>query len=134
MADVTFADPLVVVLAVLRARAGEGGLLAGMTFGTKDPEPTVDGGPVRPYGRVSVDYTYGTWPVREIANTRLVVWAATDFAAADLAKKCRAALLSAAGTVAMSGIGPLTGPLPARDGDNPICSITVAVRLRPITL
>lgn len=129
-----FPDPLIPVLAILRAAATTGGPLDGMAFGTKDPDPAVDGGPSRPYGRLSVDYSYGQYPIFQIANLRLVTWAPTEHDANRLANRAQAVLLSYPGGPQVRSIGELTGPLPANDSGSPICTITVAARLRPETI
>lgn len=131
-----FPDPLIPALEFLRAAASAGAPLDGMTFGTERPDPTVNGAPVRPHGVLSVDYSYGTYPVVQTANLRLVVWAATAADALRYAQRALAVALSYPGGAQIRSTGELTGPLPANDpaSGSPICTVTFAARLRPATI
>lgn len=126
-----FPDPIAVVLSVLRA-APE---LTGVTFGTTEPTPTVDGTPARPYGRLSVDYSYTTQRVLRVANLRLMVWAATESDALARAQKCWSVLVAYPGDANIRSIRDLTGPLPVLDpsSGSPTVTFTYAAQLRPVT-
>jgi hypothetical protein len=126
-----FADPIKHALTLLRAEFTD------VTFGNESPDPEVDGRPPLPFVAVSLDFSFGqpqSRPVRRIANLRLVAWHEDPAQAQTLVQKCEAHLLAFRGDAEVQGYGEISGPLPYANGGNPICVITVAARLRPITL
>jgi hypothetical protein len=129
-----FGDPIMGTLAALRARMPD--FDASAAFGTKEPTPAADGSPQRPYGMVAVDRVTGTYPALAIATVRVTIWHTSEHAALQLAMRARAVLLSYEGNADVRHYGELTGPIPTTDPDtkSPLCSFTVAARLRPIPL
>ncbi|WP_329105510.1 hypothetical protein OG792_32830 [Micromonospora sp. NBC_01699] len=125
---VRFPDPMRATLAVLRPAH------PGVTFGTKLPDEFAAGdGPALPYGCVRTDATKVRYPVEATSTVRVTVWAQSEAAGVELAGDILATLLGYEGGPDARGFGHLTGPLPAADPDTgrPICSTTVAARLRP---
>ncbi len=126
----TFADPIPHALALLRAA------FPSYTFGAADPDPSVEGRPPLPYGMVRVDFSYGQpqgRPVLRIANLRVVAWGASEEEAFQLVQQFEAVLLGFNGDSQVQSYTEISGPLPYANDGNPICVVTVAARLRPIT-
>ncbi len=126
----SFADPIPHALALLRAAFPD------YTFGADNPDPSVEGRPPLPYGMVRVDFSYGlpqSRPALRIANLRIVAWADSEAAAFTLAQQFEAVLLEFDGDSQVQSYREISGPLPYANDGNPICVVTVAARLRPIT-
>lgn len=130
-----FGDPLMGTLAVLRAATAPGG--ATPTYGTIVPGPAASGAPALPYVLVAVDGETSRTSADATATVRLTVWAASAAQARMLAGWARAVLLASTGDgTHVRHYGRGAGLLPTTDPDSgtPLCSFTVAARLRPITL
>lgn len=128
-------DSQIATLALLRAAPLPVGAPQ-PTFGIRRPQPrTFD--PVLPYFLVANDGETGRTNADQTANVRVTVWAATAEQARQLAAWARAVLLASNGDGEhVRHYSRQTGMLPTTDPDsgNPICSFTVAARLRPIHL
>lgn len=136
MADLwIWGDPTLATLTILRA-APLPADTAPVTFGTRRPKPkTFD--PALPYVLVANDGESGRTNADQSANVRVTVWAKDDTQARLLASWARAVLLTSNGDgTNVRHYGRQLGMLPAEDPNsgNPICSFTVAARLRPILL
>lgn len=70
------------------------------------------------------------------ATVRVTVWHTTEAKALALARLCQALLVAHPGDAEVRLFSPMNGPFPAADPDNgtPLASLSVAARLRPITL
>ncbi len=106
------------------------------TFGIRRPKDrTFD--PALPYVMVANDGETGRTNADQTASVRVTVWAATAEQVRQLAAWARATLLASTGDGEhVRHFSRQTGMLPTTDPDsgNPICSFTVAARLRPIQL
>jgi hypothetical protein len=118
-------------LTALRARMPA--LDATPTYGTLAPETRADGSPERPYVMVAVDGVTGTYPALAVATVRVTVWHTSEARALALAMKARAVLLTDAGNADVRSFGEGAGPVPTTDPatNSPMCTFTVAARLRP---
>lgn len=128
----TFGDPLMGTLAVLRGATAPAGTAP--TFGTLVPAPAATGAPSLPYVLVAVDGESSRTNADATAVVRVTVWAATAAQARTLAGWTRAVLLASLGDGAhVRHYGRGAGLLPTTDPDSgtPLCSFTVAARLRP---
>lgn len=103
----------------------------GVTVGTKLPKD----GQV-PFVRVRQEGASLSYRVAETVSLRVSVWHTSEARGLALAQLCRALLLAHPGDSSVRGFGPLSGPFPADDPDNgnPLCSFTIAARLRPTTI
>lgn len=143
---VTFPDPLIVALGILRD-----GLPAvhgsEVKAGTIPPEARPPASQGLPYIRVTVDSPADVrYPVSRTDFLRVVVWAPTAATSLQIAQECMAVLMAFPGSSACRGFGEPIGPTPASDPDagplvnrasdagSPFAFFTVAVRLRPTTL
>lgn len=131
---VIFGDPLMGTLDALRSRMP--GYDGTATYGTKQPTTAADGSPVRPYVMVAVDRMSGQYPAFAVATVRVTVWHTSESRALQLAMRARAVLLSDRGNNHVRHFGEGIGPNPLTDPEtnSPMCSFTVAARLRPIPL
>lgn len=131
---VTFPDPILATLEVLRAKAP--GYVPGTTFGTVPPSVQREGDRKAPYGMVALDAVSGQYPVHQSATVRVVAYGVTETQALALAQILRAVLLVHEGTGPARSFGELTGPIPSTDPDTgaPIAYFTVAARMRPTPL
>ena len=129
---VTFPDPLIVALGILRAEPSTtyGGVVK---FGTAFPEDRKPSAQGLPYVRVSVDSRAGTYPVTSTAALRVQVWHTSPDKSAQLAERLKAVLMSSPGDASHRGFSEGVGPLPATDPDTnaPLAYFTAALRLRP---
>lgn len=106
------------------------------TYGIRRPRPNTFA-PTLPYIMVANDGETSRTNADQSANLRLTVWAETAEQARLLASWARAVLLASNGDgVHVRHYSRQTGLLPTADPDSgtPICSFTVAARLRPIPL
>jgi hypothetical protein len=128
-------DSQLATLAILRAAPLPAGAPV-PTFGIRRPAArTFD--PALPYVMVANDGETGRTNADQTANVRVTVWAASAEQARLLAAWARAVLLASHGDgTHVRHYSRQTGMLPTTDPDtgNPICSFTVAARLRPIPL
>ncbi|MEU4568665.1 hypothetical protein [Micromonospora sp. NPDC023956] len=125
----SFPDAQLVTLAALRDRAADEA-----TYGTKFPDEYPEGeAPALPYVVVRAGPTSLRWPVLAVATMRLTAYADTEAEAVDLAWRLARVLLDCPGNAALRSFGADFGPVPASDPDTgaPLCSFTVAARLRP---
>lgn len=133
---VTFPDPMLAVLEILRDRlpATEA---AALNLGTILPEDHAEGAfPGLPYAAVRLDATAPGYPVTETATIRVAIWAASEAKGLRLAQVVRAVLAAYEGGPKVRSLSPLTGPYPSSDPESgaPLSYLTVAARLRPTTL
>lgn len=131
---VTFPDPVLAVLEVLRAKAPD--YVPGTTFGTAAPSVQRAGDRKAPYGLVALDAVSGQYPVHMSATVRVVAYGVTEAQTLALAQILRAVLLSHEGGGPARSFGELTGPIPSTDPDTsaPVAYFTVAARMRPTPL
>lgn len=129
---ITFPDPLMVALGILRTEPSSsyGG---SVKFGTVFPEDRPANAQGLPYVRLSVDSRAGFYPVTATAALRVQVWAVTEAKAQTLAERLKAVLLSHSGDANSRGFSEGIGPLPATDPESgsPFSYFTAALRLRP---
>ncbi len=134
---VTFPDPMLAVLEILRDRlpATEA---APLSLGTLTPEEFAEGAfPGKPYAMVRLDAADpALYPVSEVASIRVGIWADSEAKGLRFAQVVRAVLLAYEGGSKVRSVGALTGPFPTEDPDDgtPLSYFTVAARLRPTTL
>lgn len=127
---VTFPDPLLALLTILRAEVPDA------TFGTRLPEDFDHlTRPGLPYVLIRADATFTRYPIVETATVRVTVWHTTAAAAAALAQRVRAVLLSYPGGPDVRSVAQVSGPVPTIDpeGGTPLSTFSVAARLRPTT-
>lgn len=133
---VTFPDPILAALGVLRTRLPALFEALGVTVGTVDPGLLGGDFTGPPYVMVRLDATLTRYPVTETATLRVTTWGGTEAKGLRLAQLARAVLLAHPGDLQVRSFGALTGPIPATDPDDgqPLSYFTVAARLRPTTL
>ncbi|WP_405061895.1 hypothetical protein OG474_09640 [Kribbella sp. NBC_01505] len=139
---VTFPDALIVAVGILRD-----GLPDSVKVGTIPPEKRPADKQGLPYIRVTVDSPADVrYPVARTDFLRVVVWNTSAANSLALAQTCLAVLMAFPGSSICRGFANPIGPTPASDPDagplvnrasdagSPFAFLTVAVRLRPISL
>ena len=130
---VTFPDPLVAALGVLRpalaARAEPYASTARVSHKLPARTSSTAGADVL----VASDGATGTYPVNERALVRVTVWHSDPNTAYLLASLCRALLVTHQGS-AIRSAQPVSGPIPTVDPESatPLASVVVAAHLRPV--
>lgn len=134
---VTFPDPILETLAVLRAELPGYVETADVSCGSLQvEEATADPSTSLPYLGVFLDGDDTRYPVTSSALLRLTVWAGEDWRALEIGKVARAILRDHAGSKVRSYGDPSTGPLPSTDPDSgqPLTTQTLTARLKPEAL
>jgi len=132
---VLFSDPRPSIRDFLRAAlaAREEAFLVGVIVSTKDL-PVADGSP-RPYVRVSTDTRGRDARLNGTASVRVQVWHPDEGYCERIADLCEALLLTAStATVRAVSPGYRLGPVSDPDTGEPLSSLTITARLRPVTL
>lgn len=130
---VTFADPILETLKVLRAELPGFVETADVDAGSVQVEDANAAGVTLPYLMVALDDDDTRYPVTSSALLRLTVWAGEDWRALEISKIARAVLRDHRGATVRSYGDPATGPIPSTDPDSgqPLATQTITARLKP---
>lgn len=130
---VTFPDPILETLKVLRAEFPAYVETADVDCGSLQIEEANAAGVTLPYLGVFLDDDDTRYPVTSDALLRLTVWTPEDWRALEIGKVARAILRDHRGSKIRSFGDPSTGPIPSTDPDSgqPLATMTITARLKP---